>query len=339
MTRDEVHFLRTGDGVTLTLIRVRRDDAPTRGPVLLVHGAGMRAESFRPRGVRTLVDALLNDGHDAWMLNWRGSIDLDPLPWTLDDVALHDLPAAVRHILEETDAASLRIVAHCAGAAAASMASVAGLLPEVDVIVANGVSLHPVVPPAARAKLRILRPLMSGRHPFIDIAWGDGPEKGAPRLTRTLVRAWHVECGNGTCNMASFALGAGHPALWRHANLAPTTHDWLQSEFGKVPMAYYAQLAASERAGQFVALADDPRLPRRFADAPPVGQARFALYAGAHGRAFLPAAQRASLAFLQRHQPERHTLRELPHYGFADVFLGARAHADVFPRILADLAA
>ena len=76
----------------LTLIRVRGAAEPRRGPVMLVHGVGMRAESFRPLGIRSLVDVLLDDGWDVWMLNWRGSIDLDPIPWTLDDVALQRPP-------------------------------------------------------------------------------------------------------------------------------------------------------------------------------------------------------------------------------------------------------
>ena len=53
-TRDERHVLRAGDGLPLTLIRVRGAEAPTKGPVLLVHGAGVRAELFRPPVERTI---------------------------------------------------------------------------------------------------------------------------------------------------------------------------------------------------------------------------------------------------------------------------------------------
>jgi len=60
--------------------------------------AGVRAELFRPPIPRTIVDALLEEGWDVWLLNWRASIDFDPLPWTLCDAAVHDYPIAVRHI-------------------------------------------------------------------------------------------------------------------------------------------------------------------------------------------------------------------------------------------------
>ena len=88
--RNDTHFFRAGDGLPLTLIRVRGEKEPTKPPVMLVHGAGVRAELFRPPVRRTIVDALVADGWDVWLLNWRASIDLDPVPWTLDDAAAYD---------------------------------------------------------------------------------------------------------------------------------------------------------------------------------------------------------------------------------------------------------
>ncbi|WP_137843559.1 alpha/beta fold hydrolase [Microbacterium sp. 2FI] len=333
--RDEVHFLAAGDGTPLTLIHVCREDAePTKGAVMLVHGVGMRAESFRPPHRDTIVEALLLDGWDVWMLNWRGSTDLDAVPWVLDDVAQFDIPAGVRHIVTETGSSPIKVVAHCQGAAVTSMAAVTGLLPEVDAIVANGVSLHPVVRPFARVKLRVIRPILSTQQSYVDIAWGDGPEKGIRRVTRNAVRLWHTECRAPGCNMASFALGSGHPALWLHSNLDKATHEWVQTEFGKVPLSYYAQLTASDRAGQYVSVRPGAGRPARYAAAPPKTDARFTLITGAHNHAFLPASQQATMAFLERHQPGRHSLEVIPGYGHADVFLGRGAHVDVFPRIL-----
>jgi len=335
--RNEVHFFDADDGTPLTLIHVRGESEPVKGPVLLVHGAGMRAEMFRPPGVRSIVDDLLSAGWDVWMLNWRGSIDLDPLPWTLDDVAGHDIPSAVREVVARTGAGSVKIVAHCQGAAASTMAAVAGLIPEVDVVVASGASLHPVLPRATKAKLHVLRRFLHHRTPYIDVAWGDGPERGVALLTRNAVRLWHTECRNPGCNMASFALGAGHPALWKHENLTDATHDWLRTEFGKIPFSFYAQLAASDRAGQLVASHPRNGLPRRFADTPPKTDARFALFAGAESRAFLPESQKATFDHLERHHPGRNALHIIPGYRYTDLFIGKDASVDVFPRMLAEL--
>ncbi len=169
---------------------------PTRGPVILIHGVGMRGESFRPPGIRSIVDLLVDDGWDVWLLNWRGSLDLDPLPWTLDDVALYDHPAAVRHVLATTAATSVKVVAHCQGSTTISMAAVAGFVPEVTTIVSNGVSLHPHVPIVSRVKLHVLRPLVQSSEPYFDVSWGDGPETALHTIARTAIRTWHIECGN-----------------------------------------------------------------------------------------------------------------------------------------------
>lgn len=335
--RDDVHFLRAGDGVPITLIRVHGGAEPTRGPVLLAHGVGMRAELFRPPAVRSLVDVLLEGGWDVWLLNWRGSIDLDPLPWTLDDVARHDLPAAVAEVLRQTGASSVKVVAHCAGAAATSMAAVAGLLPEVDTVIANGLSLHLVLPPFSRFKLHTLRPVLQRFEPYIDAAWGDGPENLVPLVTRSAVRLWHTECRNPTCNMACFAIGSGPHALWVHANLDDATHEWLRHEFGKIPMSAYHQLAVSAKAGQLVSVTRTAELPLRFADAAPRTSARFVLFTGDQNRTFLPAGQRATHHWLSQQRPGLDSLHIVPGYSHGDLFIGRRAHLDVFPLMLKEL--
>lgn len=335
--RDDPHFLRADDGVPITLIRVRGPVEPTKPPVVLAHGAGMRAEAFRPPVRRSLVDVLIDDGWDVWLLNWRGSIDLDPLPWTLDDVACHDHPAAVRHVVEQTGAKRIKAVVHCAGSMSFAMAAVAGLLPEVDTIVASGVTLHPVLPRFARIKLHVIRPMLQVHEPYVDGAWGDGPERPVPLLTRSAVRLWHTECRNPTCNLASFAIGSGNPAPWRHENLDEATHAWLRYEFGKIPMSVYHQLALSDRAGEVVSVTPHDELPGRYADAAPRTKARFALFTGSRNRAFLPESQRATHAFLNRHRPGLDSLHILPGYSHTDPFLSQYAHVDVFPRILAEL--
>ncbi len=125
----------TDDGVKLNLIHVRDPRGSARGPVLLVHGAGVRANIFRAPVKTTLVDALLAEGYDVWLENWRASTDMAPNEWTLEQAALYDHPAAVATVLRETGAKSLKAVIHCQGSTSFTMAAVAGLLPAVDTIV------------------------------------------------------------------------------------------------------------------------------------------------------------------------------------------------------------
>jgi hypothetical protein len=334
--RNETHFFRAGDGLPLTLIRVRGGGEPTKGPVLLVHGAGVRAELFRPPVERTIVDALIDDGWDVWLLNWRASIDLDPVPWTLDDAAAYDHPAAVRYIATETGAASIRAVVHCQGSTSFCMSAVAGLLPEVDVIVSNAVSLHPMIPAFARFKIAALRPAMQQLTPYLNPAWGDGPTSAFSRAARGVVMATHRECDNPVCRMVSFTYGSGRPALWSHELLNEETHDWLRGEFGVVPMSFFAQMAACVKAGELVSVSNRPGLLSRYAGGAPRTDARFALFAGERNRCFLPESQRRTHEFLARHRTGD-TLHVLPSYGHLDMFLGKHAADNVFPAILAEL--
>lgn len=342
MAKERIVPFEAGDGRALNLVHLRGAQAPTRGPVLLVHGAGVRANIFRPPVPLSFADALLDAGHDVWLLNWRASIDLPPCDWTLDQAALHDHPAAVRTVLAETGAATLKAVIHCQGSTSFTIAAVAGLLPQVSVIVSNAVSLHPQVCTASRIKSALAVPLVSLMTDRLDPRWGEGRGDGADalsaRLLRGLVNLTHHECDNGVCKFASFTYGTGFPVLWRHENLSVATHDWLRNEFAAVPMSFFHQMAACLQAGHLVRHEALPGLPADYAAAPPRCDARFTFVAGRLNDCFQWESQRASFEWFDRHQPGRHALQVFEDYGHLDVFLGQQAARDTFPVMLAALA-
>src|SRR4051794_29563679 len=172
-TTDTVIPIRAGEGLPLPLAPVNGPRPATRGPVLVVHGAGVRANLFRPPVRETFVDALLAAGWDVWLLNWRASIDLAPNEWTLDQAARYDHPAAVRAVCDLTGSPTLRAVVHCQGSTSFVMSAVAGLVPQVTAVVSNAVSLHPVIPRWSRTKISRAVPLVRRFTSYIDPAWGD----------------------------------------------------------------------------------------------------------------------------------------------------------------------
>jgi len=334
---EEVVPFLAGDGRALNLIHVHGDEEATRGPVVLVHGAGVRANIFRAPVRQTVVDALIADGYDVWLENWRASIDVEPSEWTLDQAAVHDHPAAIRTVVRETGHDSVKAIIHCQGSTSFAMAAVAGLLPEVDVIVSNAVSLHPVVPHAAEVKLKLTVPAVSRLTSYLDPQWGRGAPTRTAKALDLLVRTFHHECDNCVCRWVSFTYGVGFPTLWRHENLNPETHDWLQHEFAKVPLSFFQQMTECVRAGRLLSVDDFPSLPRDFAEREPQTDARWVLLAGAENRCFLPESQRRSFEHLQRFRPGYHSLHVVPGYGHLDMFMGQDASRDVFPLILAEL--
>ncbi len=326
-----------GDGLELNLVNVR--STGQRGPVLLVHGAGVSASLFRPPVETTFVDALVDVGYDVWLENWRASNDIARhTNWTLDQAARYDHPEAVRTVQEQTGCDTLKAVVHCQGSTSFTMRAVAGLVPQVDTIVSSAVALHPVVPRWSRFKLRYAIPAASRFTDAVDPSQGDRPVGWVNHLLTTAVWATHRECDVTACRMVSFTYGAGRPALWRHENLNEATHHpWIQSEFTRVPLSFFAQMDRCVRTGQLVTVSDTPDLPARFADQAPKTDARLAFFAGELNRCFLPESQRRSHAWFNQWLPGRHSLHVIPGYSHLDLFFGARAATDVFPLMLAEL--
>ena len=335
---------RAGDGTRLTLLHVTRADAdpttggkPAHGPVLLVHGAGVRAEIFRPPQPRTLVDALLDEGFDVWLLNWRASIDLPPVAWTLDQAAAYDFPAAVRLVLEHAGAAELKVFAHCQGSTSLVMAAISGLLPQVSTIVSSAVSLHPVVPAWSWVKLQGMSPAIRKLSPTLSPRWGYRSEGPFSRALEMGVALTHRECDNKVCKLVSFTYGSGRPALWSHSNLDRATHDWITGEFAGSPMTFFAQMRDCVRAGHLVRTGFVPEILPDLTVAPRT-DARFVLVTGANNRCFLPDSQRRTFEHLERLAPGRHALHVFEGYGHLDVIFGVNAWRDTHPIIVRELA-
>lgn len=326
-----------GDGLQCNLIHVWGERAPHKGPVLLVHGAGVRANIFRAPVQTTLVDFLVEHGYDLWLENWRASIDLPPNRWTLDQAAVYDHPSAVRKVMEETRAPEVKAVIHCQGSTSFMMSAVAGLVPQVRTIISNAVALHPVVPRVTRLKGKIALPLLSAITAFLNPQWGLRAEGAVPRLIDTLVRLTHHECDNAVCKHSSFTYGTGFPVLWRHENLNPETHEWLKQEFAHVPVRFFRQMARCVDRGRLVAVEGFQQLPADFAAQPPRTDARFAFFAGEQNVCFLPESQERTFDFFQQQRKDYHSLHVLPGYGHLDVFIGKNAANDVFPIILEQL--
>jgi pimeloyl-ACP methyl ester carboxylesterase len=334
---EEIVPFQTADGMECNLVHVRGSAAPTKGPVLLVHGAGVRANIFRSPVRTTLVDTLVKEGYDVWLENWRASIDLPPNSWTLDQAAVYDHPKAVGTVVEQTGADEIQAVIHCQGSTSFMMSAVAGLVPEVKTIVANAVTLHPVVPEWSRFKITYLTPTVGRLLDYLNPQWGLYSPTTMSKLITLLVLLVHHECDNPVCKMVSFTYGSGFPALWSHENLNDETHEWLKREFAHVPITFFRQMARCVEEGHLVSVEGMSELPESFVAEPPRTDARFAFLAGEKNHCFLPESQQRTFEFLDSIDKNHHSFHLLRDYGHLDVFMGKNAHRDVFPLILNEL--
>jgi pimeloyl-ACP methyl ester carboxylesterase len=333
-SQESVFSFKAGDGRDLQLLRVRGPKAPEKGPVLLVHGAGVRANIFRAPVSENLVQRLVREGYDVWLEQWRASIDLPFCRWTLDQAALYDHPKAVAKIVEETGWPCLKAVVHCQGSTSFTMSALAGLVPQVDTIVSNAVSLVPVVPRFARAKLNWALPVLHRMTECLNPRWGDEVADFSEWLIRSAALLVHHECSNAVCKMVSFTYGAGFPALWLHENLNPETHEWLRYEFARVPLTFFDQIRRCVAAGGLQSVEGFKELPEDFLAAPLRTEARWTFVAGEKNLCFLPESQVRAHRHFDQQQPGRHVLRLFPNYSHLDVFMGHDASRDTFPCIV-----
>ena len=335
--QEELVPFTAGDGLQCNLVHVQGDKPPSKGPVLLVHGAGVRANVFSAPVQTTIVDYLIANGYDVWLENWRASIDLPPNPWTLDQAALYDHPQAVNTIVRETGQQEIKAIIHCQGSTSFMMSAVAGLIPQVKTIVTNAVSLHPIVPRVTALKINLMIRLAAPFYPYLNPQWGLRAPTLSAKLVSLLVKLTHHECNNPVCKQVSFTYGVGFPTLWRHENLNDETHEWLKQEFAHVPQTFFRQISRSIGRGHLVSVEKKKELPEDFVAQPPQTDARFAFFAGELNRCFLPQSQVKTFEYFATHRNEFHSLQVIPGYGHLDIFMGKDAARDVFPLILQEL--
>ena len=335
---DETFPLHTADGVKCFVTHVRGPKEPTKGPVMLVHGVGVRNEIWRPPNPYTLVDALHDAGYDVWMENWRASMDVPHNTWTLDQAAVLDHPLAVKTVLEKTGADSLQAITHCQGSTSFMMSACAGLVPEVRTVVASAVTLHPVVPRIAALKLEYVVPLVSRLLGYLDPQWGrSGAPWVLPKLLTIYCELSRRHCDNGVCKVSSFMFGSGDPTLWTHEQLTAETHEWTKGEFGPAPLTFFRQISDCVDRGHLISVEGRPELPESFVAQRPQTDARFSFITGGLNNCFLPASQQRTFEFFEGFDPGRHSLHIVPGYGHLDVFLGRNADKDWFPLIVSEL--
>lgn len=334
---EQIVPFEAGDGFLCNLIHVQGPNPSSKGPVLLVHGAGVRANLFRAPVDRTLVDHLIDCGYDVWLENWRASIDLKPNRWNLDKAAVYDHPQAVKKVVEETGWDTIKAVIHCQGSTSFMMSAVAGLVPQVTTVVTNAVSLHTLVPEFSRFKITKLLPLLKGATEYLNPQWGLHAPSAISTMVASMVALTHHECNNSVCKGVSFTYGSGFPALWSHENLNEATHEWIKQEFAQVPIVFFEQMAACIEAGHLVSVDGHSELPADFVSREPSTAARFAFFAGIDNHCFLAQSQQQTFDFFDSFHKGYHTLHMIPNYGHLDIFFGKNAAKDIFPLMSAEL--
>uniref|UniRef100_A0AAU1I7U3 Alpha/beta fold hydrolase n=1 Tax=Streptomyces sp. NBC_00180 TaxID=2903632 RepID=A0AAU1I7U3_9ACTN len=336
---EEIPF-HTSDGVRLGLTRIDTGDRG-RPAVLLLHGHTASADMFLLPETRNLVDVLLDEGYEPWLLDWRGSCRLPynetGRRYTYDDVALYDIPEAVRHIRIRIGDRPLFAVAHCIGSLTLSLSMTAGLVPGLAGVVSQGVFLTPKLAGRTSLRMTLAGELLKSRidHIPVDFRKVGLRSKYTPLFALASRKA---TCPNPTCQILHNSAWGTGASLFVHEHLTDTTHNRLADLLGPAPLWILPHLRRIELARTVVRWHDtDQRyraLPQNALDAAARIDTPVLLLAGSENGLWLDS-QELCRDVLAHRQPQLDvTYTEIPGYGHLDTFLGRGAALDVFGHIL-----
>ncbi|MEU1466834.1 alpha/beta fold hydrolase [Streptomyces sp. NPDC005761] len=337
---EEIPF-RAGDGIRLGLTRVRAGGDRARPAVLLLHGHTASSDMFLQPETRNLVDVLLDAGYEPWLLDWRGSCRLPynetGRRYTYDDVALHDIPAAVAYIRQRIDGRPLFVVAHCIGALSLSMSMTAGLVPGLAGVVAQGVFLTPKLAARTSLKMTMAGELFRSRFDHIPV---DFRKVGFwSRYTPLFALASKgASCPDPTCQILSNSAWGVGASLFVHENLSAATHERLAQLLGPAPLWILPHLRRVALARSVVRWhqGDDRyrALPENALDRAGQIDCPVLLVSGSENGMWLDS-QKLCHEVLAARQPQLDVrYEEIPGYGHFDTFVGRGAALDVFGHIL-----
>ncbi|MFG2555948.1 alpha/beta hydrolase [Streptomyces sp. NPDC048581] len=336
---EEIPF-QAPDGTRLGLTRIDSGDHD-RPAVLLLHGHTASADMFLLPETRNLVDVLLDEGYEPWLLDWRGSCRLPynetGRRYTYDDVALHDIPEAVRHIRTRIGDRPLFVVAHCIGSLTLSMSMTAGLVPGLAGVVSQGVFLTPKLAGRTSLRMSLAGELLKSRidHIPVDFRKVGLWSKYTPLFALASRKA---TCPDPTCQILHNSAWGTGASLFVHEHLTDTTHQRLADLLGPAPLWILPHLRRIELARTVVRWHDtDHRyraLPQNALDAAARIDTPVLLLAGSENGLWLDS-QKLCRDVLAHRQPQLDvTYTEIPGYGHLDTFLGRGAALDVFGHIL-----
>jgi cholesterol oxidase len=307
------HVVEAAGDVRLLLTRY---EGGSRGPVIAAHGLGVSSGIYAVDTLdTTLVEFLVANGYDVWLLDWRASSRLTSArgDYACADVAKVDWPAALAAVREHAGAESVQAIGHGAGALTLLVAILSGL-DGVRSAVSLGGALH------------VVRP--GGAEPADELPDVPGARAGA-RLRRRLEQLRPsagdaAPCGSEACRR----LAETHGTLFEHDRLDPETHESIHEHVGPLSTAFLADLDTLAAAGA------DPYLSQLERLALPL-----CFVHGETDRVFPPTGSERTLELLSAGNGSGlYSRHVLPGYGHLDVLVGKDADADVYPLILDHLA-
>jgi cholesterol oxidase len=327
----ERYELRSGDG---KLLMLHHTSGGTRGPVILSPGTAMTALTYCVDTVpQNLVEFLVAEGFDVWLFDWRTSplLTSHKLPYTLDDVARYDWPAAIAQVRSLTGKDQVTILAHCLSSPCLLLSLLRGYTApgQVRALTASQVALHLKLTTVGTVKvnMRFDRLLPGGQvihqmHAQETIGLSD---VACTILAHLLPKTY--TCDNRACDRQSATFGE----LILHSRVEPATHGLMGDLVPECNMGFLKDVAVGVRSASLM----------RGDDASHLDRLRLPIFfiSGSENRMFVPASTAATYEMLCAANGTQFYERKVYEgFGHLDCYLGHGAPQLIWPDIAAALA-
>ena len=330
----EVHHFETSDGVTLRLTRYRGGD---KGPVLMVHGAGVSSSIFSTDLINTnLLEYLYAHGYDLWLFDFRISIAVPASEDQSngDQIASIDHPEAVNYVRQATGADSIQAVVHCYGSNTFFMALLAGM-EGVHSVVCSQVATNLLCPIDVKLKSGLHLPSVLDLFGVDSLtAYVDKNSNWKSKLFDELLELYPMRKGQHNDSPVSHRITFMYGQLYSLEQLDQRTFDNLHELFGVSNITTFEHLALMVRDKQVMDHeGNDVYMPHLDRLAMPM-----CFVHGEDNKTYLPKSTLATVDALSAVNGEAfYTRHVIPDYGHIDCIFGKNAVEDVYPHILAHL--
>jgi pimeloyl-ACP methyl ester carboxylesterase len=321
------------DGSALCMYHPKRDGhhpkGDGRGPVILTPGTAMTALSYCIDTVRcNFVEFLIAQGFDVWLFDWRTSplLAAHEQPYTLDDVARYDWPAAVEKVRSLTGQEQVAVMAHCLSSPCFMLSLVRGYTDckHVSAFVASQVALHLELTPVGRLKVdtRLDRLLPTGdmiheKSSQLSFQVSDAAISG---LAIFLPKSY--SCDNSACHRQSATFGD----IILHSRLNPKTHAIMGELVPECSTGFLKDAAFWSRKDCVLVKEDFAHLDRL--------QLPITFISGSENRMFVPEGTARTYKLLcDVNGPANYERKVYPGFGHLDCFISDAGGANVWPDI------
>ncbi len=314
------------DGSTLCL---HHTSGGPRGPIVMTPGTAMTALTYCVDSVpENIVEFLVGQGFDVWLLDWRTSplLDAHKHPYTFDDVARYDWSAGIEQVRSRTGKKQVSVLAHCLSSPTFMLSLVRGYVRQESIraFVASQVALHLRFTPVGTAKVKLhLDKLLPGSdmvHQRPRDVSGQVADLAASFMSRVLPTTF--SCDNRACyrHVATFG------ELILHSRVNDATHAMMGELVPECLSAFLKDVVVWGRRDSILTYQDSRNLDRL--------RVPIHFISGGENRMFVPESTERSYQLLRDANGTSYYQRSVYEgFGHLDCYFGDGAREAIWPDI------